>query len=416
MPKKIVFDYSWVIVGACFALCFTGLGFCSGNKGLFLSAITEALNIPRSLYSVSESLRYITTAVTNLFFGALVTKFGVRTLVGIGMGALTLSCLVISVAENVIAIYLGGILLGLGLTFGGTTIIGYVVKQWCRKNQGTVLGFVLCANALGTAASAPWISKLIYSGDPFGYRSAYRIIALILLVVGVLLVLVFRNAPKEGIVPQNTKSKGIGWSGITFSQALRMPHFYIACIGIFCTGAVLQSINGVAAAHMKDQGLSAEYIATVTSIYALSLALFKFLTGILYDKKGLKFTMLVCELAAMAMILLLAIVTPTPAGQVAAMLYAILTGLALPLETIMLPLIAADLFGEKEFSKILGIIVSVSTAGFAVGPLVTNLCFDAIGTYRPVFYVYAAIMLFVTGAFLLVFNRTDAMRAQICEN
>jgi len=413
--KKKSFDYSWVIIGACFALCFTGLGFCSGNKGLFLAAITEALNIPRSLYSISDSLRYVTTAVTNLFFGALVMKFGVRKLVGVGMGSLALSCFVISLAENVIGIYLGGILLGLGLTFGGTTIVGYVVKRWCKKNQGTILGFVMCANALGTAVSAPWISKLIYSGDPFGYRAAYRILSLVLLAVGILLFLLFRDAPKEEAISQSSKSKGNTWVGIPFAQALRLPGFYIACVCIFLTGAVLQSVNGVAAAHMKDQGLDAEFIATITSIYALSLALFKFLTGILYDKKGLKFTMLVCDVAAMVMILLLAVVTPTAGGRVAAFLYAILTGLALPLETIMLPLIAGDLFGEKEFSKFLGIIVSVNTAGFAVGPLVSNLCFDAVGTYRPVFYVYAVIMLFVTVAFLLVLRQTAAIRAQICE-
>lgn len=413
MLSKKKFNYQWVIVAACFVLCFTGLGFCSGNKSLFLTAVTEALGISRGVYAVSDSLRYITTAVTNLFFGFLIMKLGPRVLVGVGMGALALSCFVSSVAENVWGIYAGGALLGLGLTFGGTTMVGYVIKRWCKKNQGAILGIVMCANALGTSVSAPFLSKIINS-DVFGYRTAYRTIALILLVVGVVLVLVFRDAPTPKTLPQGKKPKGNTWEGITFAEALRKPYFYIACVCIFCTGAVLQSVSGVSNAHIKDTGLSPEFAATIISIHSLSLAAFKFLTGVMYDKKGLKFTMLVCDAAAVVMILLLAMVSATAEGKVFAFGYAILSGLALPLETIMLPLIAGDLFGEKEFGKMLGIFVSVNTAGYAVGPLVSNLCFDAIGTYTPVFFVYGALMVGVTVAFMFALKKAKATQAQLC--
>ena len=414
MKEVIKRNYQWVIVAACFVLCFTGLGFCSGNKGLFLTAVTEALNIPRGAYAVGDSLRYVATAVTNLFFGTLIVKFGTRTLVGVGVGALVLSCLISSLATNVIGIYAGGILLGLGLTFGGTTIVGYIVKRWCKKNQGTILGIVLCANALGTAVSAPVISQMINNGDVFGYRNAYRSIAVILLVVGVVLVSLFRDAPENNVLPVNQKAKSGSWAGITFREAIRQPYFYMACLCIFLTGAVLQSVTGVAAAHMEDQGLGDGFIATATSVFALSLAAFKFLTGFMYDKKGLKFTMLVCDAASVVMILLLAIVTGNAQGQVIAIAYSVLAGLALPLETIMLPLIAGDLFGEKEFGKMLGIFVSVNTAGYAVGPLVSNVCFDAIGTYTPVFFVYGAIMVGVTVAFMFALKKAKATQAQIC--
>lgn len=405
-------EYKWIIAACCFVLCFTGLGFCSGNKGLFLAAVTEALGIPRSVYAISDSLRYIATAVTNLFFGVLIQKIGIRKLVGGAMGVLSLSCLVNSLAQSVIGFYLGGVLLGLGLTFGSTALVGYVIKQWFRENQGTVMGVVLCANALGTAVSAPVFSRIVYSGDLFGYRTAYRMTAWILLVVGMILVLLLREAPKQDAVAAKGK-KGSGWSGITLHQALGKPYFYLACVCIFCTGAVLQSVTGVAVAHVKDQGLSAEFAATVSSVSALSLAAFKFLTGFMYDKKGLKVTMLICDCAAVIMILLLSAVTDSPKGQAVALIYAALAALALPLETVMLPLIAGDLFGEREFAKMLGIFVSVNTAGYAVGPLITNLCFDMVGTYRPVFLIYSAVMIAVTAGFLLVHRQVAAVRGEV---
>lgn len=86
---------------------------------------------------------------------------------------------------------------------------------------------------------------------------------------------------------------------------------------------------------------------------------------------------------AITVLILLAEVTATPAGRVLAMAYGILSALALPLETIMLPLIAQDLFQGPQYNKMLGIIVSVNTAGYAVGTPIANLTFDCLGTYQP---------------------------------
>ena len=413
MLKKIKENYHWVIVVACFLLIFAALGICGGNKSLYLAAVPDALGIARGAYSIGDSLRYVAQSITNLFFGALIMKFGPRKMVGAGMCALTLSCMINSLATNVWHIYLGGIVLGVGLTFTGTAYVGYVIRRWCKKNQGTILGLVLCANALGGAVTAPLFTPMILGDDPFGYRNAYRIAALIAFCVGVLMVLFIRDTKDEKQLPQKKKAKGNTWEGITFRQALRKPYFYIACACIFVTGAVLQSVNGVSSAHMKDQGLDAGFIATSISIHALALAAFKFLSGFLYDRKGLKFTMLICDTAAVLMILLLSFVSTSTQGRVYAISYSVLSSLALPLETVMLPLIAGDLFGEKEYSKLLGIFVSINTAGYALGPLVSNICFDAIGTYVPVFWVYAGVMGLATVAFLFVHRQVAATRAAI---
>lgn len=415
MKRKRNLDYKWVIVAASFILCFTGLGFVSGNKGLFLKAVSEALHIPRSVYSVSDSLRYVATAITNMFFGVLVAKFGPRKLIGAGMGAIALSCLVNALATDVVGIYIGGALLGIGLTFGGTTIVGYVVNIWCKENRGTIMGVIFCANALGTAVSAPWMNKVIYSGDPFAYQTVYWALALILLIVGIVLVIVFRDKPKEERLPaeKQKKKQRNSWSGITFGEALRKPYFYIACVCIFLTGAVLQSATGISSAHMQDRGLSAEYVALTASVGAVALAVFKFLTGFMYDKKGLKFTMLICDFAGIVMILLMMVISDSIGGKIVAMIYRVLAALALPLETIMLPLIAENIFGDKDYGKLLGIFTSVNVCGYAVGPLAANACFDLLGTYQPVFIAYAVIMVLVTVAFLLVHKQARETRLAV---
>ena len=84
MEKNKKLNYKWVVVAACFLMIFTCLGFGSSTKPLFLGPITEALGIKRSLFSINDSFRYITTSIVNIFFGALIAKFGPRKLIGFG--------------------------------------------------------------------------------------------------------------------------------------------------------------------------------------------------------------------------------------------------------------------------------------------------------------------------------------------
>ena len=90
MKKKL--DYQWVIVITCFIMEFVALGFCSSNKSLYLGAITEALNIKRSLFSINDSVRFMTSAVVNLFFGTLIHKFGARKMVAWALSASSALC------------------------------------------------------------------------------------------------------------------------------------------------------------------------------------------------------------------------------------------------------------------------------------------------------------------------------------
>ena len=86
--RNKTFDYKWVILISCFLMEFICLGFCSSNPGLSTGAVTEALDIPRSLYAIGTSIRYIVQVVVALFFGPLIQRFGLKKLVGVGMFSL----------------------------------------------------------------------------------------------------------------------------------------------------------------------------------------------------------------------------------------------------------------------------------------------------------------------------------------
>ncbi len=398
LKKK--FDYKWVIIGLCFLMVLICLGFCSSNKSLYVVAITQALGIPRSAFSLSESCRFIATAVVNVFFGTLISRFGVKKLICAGLFSLIAACFCYAFSPNVWVFYIGGCLFGIGFSWTTTTMVGCVVNRWCSENRGTIMGAILASNGIGGAIAAQIVTPIIYQeGNPFGYRNAYFLVATILLALAVLMIIFFRENPKgpigEHSVSHKKKSRGQDWIGMTYAEAKAKPYFYTALICIFFTGLILQGINGVAAAHMKDTGLDDAYVATVLSVHSLALAGFKFLTGFVYDKRGLRFTMNMCNIAALVTMVALAALTNSHTGKVLAMVYGVISSLALPLETIMLPIYASDLFGEKSFNKIMGLFVSVNVAGYAVGTPLVNICYDILKSYKVAFVIGAVLILIV---------------------
>ena len=394
MDNKRNFDYKWVIVGLSFLMVMISLGFCSSTKSLYIAPVTSALNIKRGAFALNDSFRFVTTAVVNVFFGFLVSKYRIKRLILIGFASLIASQIIYSVATNVFAFYIGGILLGLGFAFTTTTMVGCIVNRWCKESKGKIMGAILASNGIGGAIAIQTITPIIASDD-FGYRLAYRLTAIVLLVVCVLVLLFFKEKPTDSSETTVTKktSRGKDWIGVDYNDAVKMPYFYAAVVCIFLTGFVLQGVNGVAAAHMKDVGIDPTYVGMVLSIHSLVLALAKFFTGYVYDKFGLKTAINFCSATAVTVMLLLTLITNSHAGRAFAMAYGVLSAFALPLETIMLPIYAGDLFGQKSFDKMLGIFASANVCGYALSAPAINAVYDVFGSYRAGFVSCSAIML-----------------------
>ena len=120
----------------------------------------------------------------------MIAKVGPKKLILTSVLALIGSMILYAVAESLVVFYVGGILLGLGFSWTGTAMIGYVVNVWCKEHKGTIMGLILASNGIGAAIAMQIVSPVINS-SPVGYKSAYWLITIILSVLFVLLLLFF---------------------------------------------------------------------------------------------------------------------------------------------------------------------------------------------------------------------------------
>lgn len=405
--KKKKFDYSYVILALCFICVCTSLGLCSSGKQYYLTAITAALDIPRSLYSITDTIRYGITTGLSLCLGFFIMKFGVKKLLCVGFTCLIGFAYISSIANTLWGFYLGAVLLGVGLSWTSTAMMSVVVGTWCKKNKGTMTGIILSANGLGGAIAVQIISPIIFKPsdhpfgyDPFGYRNSYRLVALILAVVLLLVLLLFRDRPKgmdksQVVVgKKKKKARGIGWVGMDFAQAKRKPYFYLAMVCIFLTGMSLQGIGGISTPHMYDMGFDKQFVANLGTITSLCLMGTKIFAGFVYDRTGIKITMNICFVCAALSLVLLVILENNSIGMFIAYVRGIAGTIALPLETVMLPLFANEMFGDKGFIKALGAFSASNYLGLALGGPFANICFDIFGNYNASFIILALFMAF----------------------
>ena len=164
----------------------------------------------------------------------------------------------------------------------------------------------------------------------------------------------------------------------------------------------MTSIGNVSIVHMGDVGLPAAYISVIATVSSLCLTFSKILVGMVYDKKGLRFTMAMCHISALISFACNILVSASIPGKVLAMTASILDKIAMPLETVAIPLLTADMLGTKSYTKTLGIFMAMNTLGLCLGSPLADLFFDIFGTYIPCFWFFGGLMLVIVVAFQLV--------------
>lgn len=441
MEKKKTW-YAWVIFGTCFLMSFVALGFGSSSKSTFLTAVTGALGLERAKFSISDSLRFITSAVASFFLGATIKKLGVRKMVFIGFMSLAVSFLMNSYAVEIatflcggtydtssfwtyLPFYVSGVLLGLGFSWATTSLVGYIVENWFTNSKGTITGIIMASNGLGGVAAENIITRIIFGSDgsltdeASRWQDGYRFVALLVFVVGIIAVLLIRERPSDiGFSPlgegaKKKKARGNDWAGVEEKTLYRKPFFWISILAVFMIGIALQSLANVAKPYMYDLGYDKTWVIGVFSLHFVFLMVSKILAGWFYDHFKIRKTYVI--LACGTFIALLSLVFLQEAsvtGGTSALpwLFSLFSAIGLPLETVMVPLIAKEFAGKKSFAKLLGFYFCASYAGYAVGIPVANAFYDIMGTYR--YYIIGLLVVIIVTVILQEFSFMKVLKLQ----
>ncbi len=369
------FFYGWVIVAV------GSLGILTSGPGqshtfsVFLDPIGKDLGISNATLASAYGVATLVAAFLLPHMGKLIDKLGARKGLMIIVAGLGLACLFFGAAANFLWLAVGFALLrflGQGSLMMGCANL---VSQWFSKSRGLAMSLMALGFGASMALHPPLAQFLV---NEIGWRNAWYVLGIFTWVTMLppLLLLVFDkpedvNLRPDG-VPATEADKDGGAeeiSGLTLSEALRVPTFYILALGWFAIAMLVTTLHFYQVKLLTAQGLSQEISASLFTISAFTMVGVMPLVGRMFDKLRTRYVIALALIVTGVNLIGITQVTSFSTGLV----YAVLFGLNNALSMTMFGYVWPRYFGRRHLGSIQGTGQMVGVFGASLGPLPVGL-------------------------------------------
>ena len=419
--KQKKFFYGWVIVAVCLLVQAIPFGVGSNLPPTFINYVVKAEGFSYASFSLMFTIGTIISAVCSPFIGKLFTKVNVKVLYIIASILVGVGFMAFSFAGNhLIAYYILAGIVQIGVATMSSIGVPTLINAWFKVNKGTAMGIAFAGGGLGNIflqmIAGRWLA------DPtIGYKGAYIRFGAIALVISLIFSIFFVRMPKskeelEANIPKKKKgdeniAHHISW-GYTISEVTKMPQFWMIGIsfifvGFYVAGVALQFIAYLQ--NLEEAGILLIPSARIASLFGLFSIFGTILGGMLFDKFGLSksysFSGILVVIACLCLIFLKDI-------NFLAYIFPICFGISM-FSYIMGPsYMTGALFGDREYSTILGIIQIFFALGFAIGSPIFGMIIDNFGwtvgwTSTIIYAIIAYIGLVISCSMILKINKEN---------
>lgn len=394
------FFYGWIVVGAAFMVMFVGFGAAYSFASFFASLEAEfgATRGDISLvFSIAGFLYFGLGAVS----GLLADRFGPRIVCLAGMLITGAGLLLAAVAVELWQVYLGyGLGVGVGVGFAYVPAIG-AVQHWFTAKRGLASGIAVSGIGVGTLVVPSVAAELISWA---GWRDAYMLLAFGPLVIGTIAAWLIHGRPADrGLAPDGGPSLTAAKAaapvyGLTLAEASRTRPFWIFFFAfvILSVGIFIPFVHMVP--YAIDHGLSVEDGAALIGLIGVGSTLGRFLLGGFADRFGRRLTMaaLFAGMGACFFIWL------GSEGFLGLGIFAALFGACYGGFVALAPAVAADYFGARAVSSILGVLYAGVAFGTLIGPPFAGYVFDWMASYTLPILLSVAVSAIATAMIALM--------------
>ena len=395
MADRAKIFYGWVVVAGVFViLAFTsGLGFY--NASVILSQAVEELEVSTGSVSLATGVFFGVSGLSGFLLSRRMETVDLRLfyVAGGAVGAVALSGL--RYVDSVPKLYAFFILFGLAFALAGLVPSTTIVTRWFSRRRALALSVASTGLSTGGILITPLAARLIADRNLGGAGPILAVIWL-LGIVPVALLTVRSRPSDKGLQPDNdpTPAAPRAAIGATFRAASRTRFFRGMCVAY----ALIFLAQVGAMAHLFNlvrERFGTGTAATAISVLAGTSVLGRLAGGAVVMRvpaKGLT--------AALTLVQAAALVWISMAGTSALVLVgASIFGLSVGNLLMLQPLLLAEAFGVKEYSRIYSLNQLFGTIGVAGGPALLGWLHD-LADYEVAFTVAAGANLVGLGALL----------------
>jgi sugar phosphate permease len=319
--------------------------------------------------------------------GWIVDRFGPRRLMMAGILMAGIALVGLGWASTLGMFYFFYLFNALGYVCGGPLPNQVLLTRWFDKSRGKAMGFAYLGIGLG-GAMVPWISHSLI--DHFGWQMALRLLGFAIVLVALPLAFVVRDNP-----PHVESTEG-GEKGKAHDAFKTLP-FYLLTIGSICSIAAVSGTQQNLKLFLSlDRHFPQSEAARIMSLVLASSIFGRLLMGWLADIFPKKYVMLLTYLLVAAGIPFIFLGHSTLTMYLSAIVF----GVGLGGDYMIIPLMTAEIFGMRILGRLLGVILTAGGIADAVSPWIMGRLRDTTGSYAT--SCYALVGFALLGAFAVL--------------
>ena len=374
--------YGWKIVAALFVvMCFTsGLGFYI--HAVLLQGLVSEKGFAITDISAAVSVFFCSGGIAGLGISLLIEKYDVRYVMVFGAFIASVTLAAIGFVTETWHVYGLYLLFGIGFSASGLLPATTLVARWFINKRALALSLSTTGLSVGGILVTPATALLIersglqFSTPLFGLAYFIGVVPLVLLVI--------RPFPAVNSSVADTLANDGGQSietpGSDFNIVVRATTFWgLSVAWIF---VMLAQVGAIAHQFgLVGESLNVKDAAIVLGVLPLFSVIGRIVGGLIVDRmSGHTFSLLVMLLQGISLIVL-----ALADGAFGLVLGLALLGITVGNLLMLQPLLIADVWGLRHYSRIYASSNLLTMLGIAVGPVLMGYMLSETGNYTASF-------------------------------
>jgi len=415
-PSKVPFYYGWIVV------VVGSIGVLASVPGQTagVSVFTDELTAATGLTRLQLSIAYLIGTGSSGFLlpraGRALDRYGSRRIALVAVGGLALTLVGLSmVGPMTTALGLVAMSVGFGcLRFTGQGLLTLssrtMVSQWFERRRGLVSSSSNAVMSFAFAASPALLLALI---DIDGFRTAWRILAVILVVIiGAIVLVLFRDSPETSglqidgglaapVAPGDAPLAIGSDHDATRDEVVRDLRFWAVAIPVVAMASTSTALTFHILDYGAELGIADDRIVQIFLPIAFVSVPVTLLGGWLIDTISPLYIAAAMSAVQVVMYLTVTMLDRPVAAVIAIVAWGVAQGCYAPLTSAALP----RLFGRRHLGAIAGLQMSAMVIGSAIGPALFALIDSIGGSYRPALVLSSALPAAGVAAALIAHRR-----------
>lgn len=338
--------------------------------GIVFDQIREGFAVNHCALSLVVSLNVLVVGLIQPGVGWLVDRLAARIVTAVGLALFAFGLMITGSAGSMAELFFGyGAVAALGMAAVSPVAVTPLVAGWFVRRRATALSIVHAGSSIGQLAVVPGLTAMV---AVMGWRDAYIVLGIVLLVVGAPVILwLLRERTAAGqddghLLGCSTWAAASHWS------------FWQLGFGFFVCGLTMSWVMTFFVDYALGQGISRETAAASLSLMGGMSIAGSLLTGWWGDRAGRRVPLAVVYVlrgGGFALVLL-------TGGNIFYLFVAMaVIGFSWSATVPLTSAICADIYGRRSLGTVFGLMFAIMPIGAAAGSALGGYLYDLTGTY-----------------------------------